>query len=331
MPHLQYWDDPADAIRQQEGTLLPLWSFAAPRARGRAVTALAWSPRYFDLFVAGYGSYQFQAATPGLVACYSLKSPSQPERCFATPAGVLCLDFHPQRPNLLAVGCADGGVLVLDVGAPPPAGGGPAPPLYAATPASGKHTEPVWQVAWQRSDGHELEFVSVSSDGRIALWSVSKNELSCRDLMVLRQLAGSGVGLPALAPLPAAAGSGGGSGAGLDPAKAGQVEGAVEHDQESGAVAGGLCFDFHPAQDYLFVVGTEEGGLFKCSTASTSHYLAAFAGHRLPVYAVRWNSHHARAFLSAGADWSVKLWETLQPRVGTGAGTMEGGRVGGRC
>ena len=38
-------------------------------------------------------------------------------------------------------------------------------------------------------------------------------------------------------------------------------------------------------------------------------------GHRLPVYAVRWNGLHPRAFLSAGADWRVKLWDSLLPRV----------------
>ena len=30
-------------------------------------------------------------------------------------AGVMCLDFHPQHANLLAVGCYDGSVSVFDV------------------------------------------------------------------------------------------------------------------------------------------------------------------------------------------------------------------------
>lgn len=112
---LQYWDDPADAVRQQEGTLLPLWQFTTPRAKRRAVTALAWSPRYFDLFVVGYGSFDFLNPTTGLVACYSLKNPGHPEYCFSTAAGVMCLDFHPDHPNLLAVGCYDGRVCIFDV------------------------------------------------------------------------------------------------------------------------------------------------------------------------------------------------------------------------
>ena len=39
--------------------------------------------------------------------------------------------------------------------------------------------------------------------------------------------------------------------------------------------AGGTCFDFNPEQDYLFAVGTEEGRIFKCSTAYNSEYLQA--------------------------------------------------------
>ncbi len=52
-------------------------------------------------------------------------------------------------------------------------------------------------------------------------------------------------------------------------------------------------------------------------------------GHQLPVYAVRWNGLHSRTFLSAGADWKVKLWDSLQPKVG-GAAAGEDLRTGRR-
>lgn len=47
---LQYWDDPADSVREQEGTLLPLWEFVSPAAKHRQVTAICWNPQYSDLF-----------------------------------------------------------------------------------------------------------------------------------------------------------------------------------------------------------------------------------------------------------------------------------------
>jgi hypothetical protein len=64
-------------------------------------------------------------------------------------------------------------------------------------------------------------------------------------------------------------------------------------------------------------VGTEEGAVHSCSKAYGSDYLASWPAHSLAVYAVRWNPLHAPVFLSASADWSVKLWDS---RAAAGAG-----------
>ncbi|KAJ3136190.1 cytoplasmic dynein with WD40 domain [Physocladia obscura] len=73
-------------------------------------------------------------------------------------------------------------------------------------------------------------------------------------------------------------------------------------------LAGGCCFDFHKAVDHLFVVGTEEGQIHKCSKTYNSQYLMSFNGHQMSVYTVRFNPFHGSVFLSASADWTVKLW-----------------------
>ena len=56
----------------------------------------------------------------------------------------MCLNFHPQHPNLLALGCYDGSVSVYDVRKG-------SKPLYTSTAATGKHTDPVWEIFWQVS------------------------------------------------------------------------------------------------------------------------------------------------------------------------------------
>ena len=44
-------------------------------------------------------------------------------------------------------------------------------PIYTSSIKTGKHTDPVWQVIWQEADiAKELNFFSVSSDGRVANW-----------------------------------------------------------------------------------------------------------------------------------------------------------------
>jgi dynein intermediate chain 1 len=73
----------------------------------------------------------------------------------------------------------------------------------------------------------------------------------------------------------------------------------------------------------LFVVGTEEGAVHKCSKAYTGAYLETYAGHHMAVYTLVWNPFHPRVFLSCSADWTVKLWDRdlkVPPLGGVGRG-----------
>lgn len=36
----------------------------------------------------------------------------------------------------------------------------------------------------------------------------------------------------------------------------------------------------------------------------------------MPAYAVRWNRLHPRVFLSASADWSLRVWDARRPAAG---------------
>jgi len=86
--------------------------------------------------------------------------------------------------------------------------------------------------------------------------------------------------------------------------------GQGEEDETSLAgLAGGLCFDFNRHSEHLFLVGTEEGRIHKCSKAFSGQYLETYEGHSMAVYTVRWNPFHAKIFISASADWTVKMWD----------------------
>ena len=48
-------------------------------------------------------------------------------------------------------------------------------PKYQSTARNGKHTDPVWQVRWQKDDlDGNLNFYSISSDGRVVCWTIVK-------------------------------------------------------------------------------------------------------------------------------------------------------------
>jgi dynein intermediate chain 1 len=267
----KYWEDASDQFREGEGSLLPLWRFSTDRTKRKQVTALCWNPQYPDLFAVGYGSYDFMRQGSGMICCFSLKNTSFPEFIFSTESGVMCLDFHPQHPSLLAVGCYDGTVMVYDVR------NKGMRPIYSSSIKTGKHTDPVWQVFWQAEDlAKELNFFSISSDGRVANWIMSKNELKMEPIMQLKLV--------------------------------NSVKDDPEETSLSG-LAGGCCFDFNKTQEHLFIVGTEEGNIHKCSKAYSGQYLETYKGHHMAVYSIKWNPFHERVFISCSADWTVKIWD----------------------
>ena len=154
------------------GTLLPLWKFVSEKEKKKQVTCLGWNPLMPDLFAVGYGSYDFSRQCPGIVSIFTLKNPSNPEFIYFTESGVMSLQFHPQHPSYLAIGLYDGRVLVFNLQKKVDA------PVFQSSNKDGKHTDPVWQVSWQKDDlDDNMNFFSVSSDGRITQWTLLKNEL----------------------------------------------------------------------------------------------------------------------------------------------------------
>ncbi|KAJ1553941.1 cytoplasmic dynein with WD40 domain, partial [Nowakowskiella sp. JEL0078] len=168
----KYWEDASDEFRDgKTGTLLPLWKFICEKEKKKQVTALCWNPKKVDMFSVGFGSYDFSVQGPGMIACFTLKNPSHPEYLFVTETGVMCLDFHPQRPFMIAAGLYDGNVVVYNIAKKSET------PIYKSH-KTGKHTDPVWQIYWQKDDlDDNPNFFSVSSDGRITQWTLLKNEL----------------------------------------------------------------------------------------------------------------------------------------------------------
>ncbi|KAL7550236.1 hypothetical protein ACHAWF_013476 [Thalassiosira exigua] len=268
----KYFEDRADQFRNGEGTLLPLWRFSTYRANRKQVTSLCWNPRYNDMFAVGYGSYDFMRQGTGMVCCFSLKNTSYPEYVISTESGVMCLDFHPQHPSLLAVGCYDGTVLAYDIS------NGTSKPIYSSSLRSGKHSDPVWQVYWHDSGclSKEFNFYSISSDGKVANWTMNKNELKMEPIMHLKL---------------------------INPTKDDSDEPTLS------GLAGGCSFDFNKKLDNLFLVGTEEGCIHKCSKAYSGQYIKTYDGHHMGVHTVRWNPFHEAIFISCSADWTVKIWD----------------------
>uniref|UniRef100_A0A803SYV5 Dynein axonemal intermediate chain 1 n=1 Tax=Anolis carolinensis TaxID=28377 RepID=A0A803SYV5_ANOCA len=268
----KYYEDTSDEYRDNMGTLLPLWKFQYEKAKRLAVTALCWNPKYKDLFIVGHGSYDFMKQSRGMLLLYTLKNPSFPEYIFNSESGIMCLDIHVDRPYLIVAGFYDGNVAIYNLKKPVDS-----QPGYKSSAKSGKHSDPVWQVKWQKNDmDNNLNFFSVSSDGRIVSWTLVKNELVHTDIIKLL------------------------------------VEGTTLEGPEGlqlNTIGCGTSFDFHKKIDYLFLVGTEEGKIYKCSKSYSTQFLDIFHAHHMAVDAVSWNPFHGKVFISCSSDWTVKIWD----------------------
>uniref|UniRef100_A0A8C4R3R3 Dynein intermediate chain 1, axonemal n=1 Tax=Eptatretus burgeri TaxID=7764 RepID=A0A8C4R3R3_EPTBU len=167
----KYFEDASDEFQDMEGTLLPLWHFHYEKAKKLAVTALCWNPHYEDLIAAGYGSFDMNQKPEGMLVLYSFKNPSFPEETFSTESGVLCMDFHPTFCHMAVLGCYDGSLIAISLR------GEKKQPTRQCVANKGRHTDPVWQVKWQKDDmDKNLNFFSISSDGRIVSWTILKND-----------------------------------------------------------------------------------------------------------------------------------------------------------
>ncbi|XP_061431660.1 LOW QUALITY PROTEIN: dynein axonemal intermediate chain 4 [Lethenteron reissneri] len=262
-----------------------LWAFSCGLTKGRNVSCLAWNRLNPDLLAVGYGEFGIRDQKEGLACGWSLKNPTWPDRVFHMESGVTCIDFSAANANLLAVGTLDGTVAVHNT-----RGGAEDVPSLTSS-ESGKHMGAVWQVQWVRfeqgggGEDRGETLTSISADGRVTRWAVRKG-LDCQDLMRLKR-----------------------TGEGRTRRTAG-VEGQRERKNEAliWRLACGTCVDFHPQDSNMYLAGTEEGFIHRCSCSYSEQHLHSYSAHQGPVYRVLWSPFEPEVFLSCSSDWSVRLW-----------------------
>ncbi|NXX80137.1 WDR78 protein, partial [Urocolius indicus] len=275
----------SDLNKTPEETMPPrlewLWSYKCNLTAGHCVSSMTWSKVNPDLLAIGYGAFDFKAQKKGLACCWSLKNPKWPERVFQCEHGVTALDFSTASPNILAVGMYNGSVTIYNVASCNAAA------LLDSSESPNKHTVPVWQLRWVEhsrnvtGDGKKERLICISADGRITEWLIQKR-LDCTDLIKIKRLESKKINLPG--------------------GKKRKIEALISRQ------AAGMCFDFHPKDTNIYLAGTEEGHIHKCSCSRTEPFLETYRGHKSMVYKVAWNPFSTDMFLSCSADWSIMLW-----------------------
>lgn len=274
----------AATLAQLGPNLHKLWSYSCNLTKGRNVSCMAWNKLNPDILAVGYGEFVFSEQKGGLACCWSIKNPEYPERYFHLTSGVTALDFSAAHPNLLAVGMYDGTIAIYNVRNRNDM------PALDSFESQGKHSSPVWQVRWVDRDqgiGEERDeiLISISADGRVTKWSIRKGFESA-DLMKLKR---------------------------TNVARQSK-EGGKKSDALISRFAPGFCFDVHPNDPNVYLAGTEEGHIHKCSCSYNEQFLESYHGHTGPVYRLQWSPFLSDAFLSCSADWSIRLWHQDRPQ-----------------
>ncbi|CAF3466997.1 unnamed protein product [Rotaria sp. Silwood1] len=266
--NFKYFEDKTDEVRDPMGTLFPLWKFP-PSFSNRSVTALTWNPAYSDMLIIGYGLYDQAERIQGTIAVFTLNN-NHPDTLIHTESTVLSIDCLPSKPYLICVGLMDGDVIVYDISTP----SGKA--VFTNTSYMCKHYGCVWQVRWcNLSTNHQPRFFSIGADGKVMRWTCIKGEL--RQILLLD--------------LPSAT-------------KATRLDDGTLLSLPGPAIA----FDFHRNRKDIFLVGTEDGKIYKASTNDPGIIDMIFDAHDFAIYCIQWSPFHPNIFASCSADGTTTYW-----------------------
>jgi WD40 repeat protein len=120
--------------------------------------------------------------------------------------------------------------------------------------------------------------VSTSTDGRVVKWTIKKG-LDSQDLMLLKRE-------PNLA---------------RNETKKG--------DGQISRYASALTLDFSKRDPNIYLAGTEDGLIHRCSQSYNEQYLNTYVGHTGPVNRIRWCPNADNVFISCSSDWTIKVWK----------------------
>ncbi|VDP27383.1 unnamed protein product [Schistosoma curassoni] len=157
--------------------------------------------------------------------------------------------------------------------------------ILSSRHASGRHLGPVRKLQWIFKESGLAEnlqevLVSVSNDGRVTQWFIRKGFESA-DLMVLKQ-SYSNV---------------------LTPMNTSQRNEAL-----ISRTAFATSMAFNKRELNIYVVGTENGSIYKCSYSYNEQYLDTYIAHSASVYQIEWSPFVPEIFLSCSADMTIRLW-----------------------
>ncbi|XP_059057163.1 dynein axonemal intermediate chain 4 [Achroia grisella] len=259
-------------------SMKPLWTFECEETANRPITGISFNPKNPNILAVGHGKFCYAENHKGIVCVWCTKNPCKPERLYHFEDPLTSVAFSEKKPNWLACGFANGDVLILDITS------------YAVKiiAKSKRDTnpcfEPIWVTDWRVSESQNEFVMTTCQDGRINRFTSTKtHDFICSPMMRISTVEGKMKG--------------------LETAKA-----CLKVDVPIIRYPAALCTKWHPTINHIYLIGTDEGCIHKCSTHYLNQHIDVFRAHTGPVYNIEFSPFMNSLLVSCGADGAIRLW-----------------------
>ncbi|XP_038215270.1 dynein intermediate chain 4, axonemal [Zerene cesonia] len=259
-------------------TMKPLWTLECEETANRPITSISFNPKNKNILAVGHGKYAYAERFSGLVCIWCTKNPCKPERMYHFPDPLTSVAFSDKNPNWLGCGFANGDVLILDITSYP-----------IKTIAKSKRDtnpcfEPIWALSWRNIDKDNQYLMTTCQDGRINKFTSTKtHDFICTPMMRISTVEGQMKGLET-------------------------PKQCLKTDIPITRYPAALCMKWHPTVDHIYLVGTDEGCIHKCSTHYLNQHMDVYRAHSGPVYSMEYSPFMNSLLVSCGADNAIRLW-----------------------
>lgn len=253
-----------------------LWTHTCPQVEGRPVSCIRWNYTNNNLLAVGYEASPKE--NNGLLLIWCMKNPGQPDRLYKFESPVADIDWSRRKPNQLAVGFYDGTLRVIDVSNRD----------LMVLKKSHRETSPTysphWQVQWWPDDlDSELEQIYTSNqDGTIFCYA-GDEDFVAREIMKIPRIEGKISGVK-------------------------RTDHCNLYDIPISKNPGALLLRRHPHSTNIYLVGSDEGCVHRCSMNYLNHHVDSFLAHDGPIYSLEYSPFCQKIFLTCGADWCTRIW-----------------------
>eukprot|EP00039_Didymoeca_costata_P028878 m.22396 g.22396 ORF g.22396 m.22396 type:complete len:503 (-) comp7396_c0_seq1:30-1538(-) len=254
-----------------------------------------------SLVIVGYGRNNTEAfcEEKGFVCTWNIDrstlNENRPDKVIETASYVTSMAAHPKVPSLLAVGTFNGQLCLIDMAQQN------GQETVAVSVSDGySHTEPINSVSWvARRNMREKDvffLFTIGGDGKILIWHTETKKRKPGLELAIRFIVHTS-DLPRYA-----------------------LGGTPGMHVELGLT----CASFSHEDENTFIVGSETGGVFRCSLnkvpmlsgdqrvppnelAEMNPVAFGYQPHKGPVYGVSCSPYHRNLFLTASTDGCVRL------------------------